>query len=437
MNQPLAAGAERSSLSGLLLLSIAVIGSFAMFAVFMPLQEAAKADLGLSDFQIGLTQGIAAAIPVTLLAIPLGRLVDSANRVRMLLMMGLLWSAGVFVTAFSQGFVTLFIGRMINGVAMTFTLPLAISLAADWCAPTARGRALLLLSIGRIFGTALGFALGGALLGAVGQSLVLPLLSDLAPWRSVHVLYGIASLALCVPLLLLREPQRREISEAGGMALRPALQAIRARRQLLLPLFVGQIAASMAAFASGVWISPVLTRDYGLQPEQFGSWIGGLLLLSGLLGSVLGGLSADWGYKGRIPGGILIGAVVAAIIAVPASLYALMPDFTGCLLALGVLQTSSAITGLVTATAIAVLIPNDLRGVCMGVLFVVGALVGTGLAPTLVTLASDAFGGEAQLRYGLSAVSLIASVLSAIGFVAAARAQVLDPQKIFNPGKVL
>ena len=68
------------------------------------------------------------------------------------------------------------------------------------------------------------------------------------------------------------------------------------------------------------------------------------------------------------------------------------------------------------------LIPNDLRGVCLGVLFVVGALVGTGVAPTLVTLASSLYGGEAYLRYGLTTVAFVASVLSALGYVLAARA---------------
>ena len=404
----------------LLLLALAVTCSFAMQVVFIPLQEAAKLDLGLSDLQIGLAQGFAASIPVALLAIPLGRLVDRANRVRLLWGVAAVWTLGVILTALAHSFTLLFVARMLSGVGVTFALPVAISLAADHCAPSSRGRALLLLSTGRIVGTALAFALGGSLLGVLARA------ADgeaaLAPWRGVQLIFGVASLLLMLPLLLLREPPRREISEVADLALRPALRAIWRRRPLLAPLFLGQIAAAMAVIAAGIWAAPVLARDYGQQPEEFGSWMGGILLLSGLIGSVLGGLSADWGYKGRIRGGLLGGAVVAAVCAIPAALFPLMPGPASFGLLLGILLTSGAITGLVTATAIAVLVPNDLRGVCLGVLFVVGALFGTGLAPTLVTLTSSLFGGEAFLREGLASVAVTASALSAWGFLRAARA---------------
>jgi MFS family permease len=407
----------------LLLLALAVTCSFAMQVVFVPLQETAKLDLGLSDLQISLAQGFAASIPVALLAIPLGRLVDQAHRVRLLLAIALVWTAGVTLTAFASGFAMLFFGRMLSGVAVTFTLPIAISLAADLYGPTARGRALLLLSTGRIVGTAIAFAIGGSLLGVFAAHGGEVAWLGLAPWRSVQLAFGLASVVLILPLLLLREPMRRETSEVSGASLRPALQAIWARRALLGPLYLGQITAAMAVIAAGIWAAPVLTRDYGQQPADFAAWMGAILLLSGLIGSVLGGLSADWGYKGRVRGGLLGGAVAAALCAIPGALFALAPDLTAFGVLLGLLLTSGAITGLVTATAIAVLIPNDLRGVCLGVLFVIGALLGTGLAPTLVTLASSAFGGEAYLRYGLTTVAVVASVISALGYRLAARTE--------------
>jgi len=51
-----------------------------------------------------------------------------------------------------------------------------------------------------------------------------------------------------------------------------------------------------------------------------------------------------------------------------------------------------------------------------------GALVGFGIAPTMVTLISKALGGESQLRFGLVATTLVTSIAGAVGFLAAARA---------------
>jgi hypothetical protein len=79
-----------------------------------------------------------------------------------------------------------------------------------------------------------------------------------------------------------------------------------------------------------------------------------------------------------------------------------------------------AIAGLITATAIAVLVPNELRGVCLGAFIVVGAVFGFGVAPTAVTLVSGVLGGEAHVREGLTAVTLVSSSIAAIGFIAAA-----------------
>ena len=75
-----------------------------------------------------------------------------------------------------------------------------------------------------------------------------------------------------------------------------------------------------------------------------------------------------------------------------------------------------------TATTIAVRVPNELRGVCLGGFVVLGALIGFGVAPTLVSLASRALGGPAQLPWALALVGLLTSAVAWLGFRRAARA---------------
>ena len=405
---------RRTLWGAILVLAIAVTAGATMRTVFSPLQEAAKQAMGLSDVQLGLIQGVAVAVPMALIALPLGWLADHSNRVRILIALSVIWTIGMALTAFAQDFNLLFLARMLAGVAGNFVVPVAISVAADMCMPERRGRSLLVLSLGNVVGGALAFAIGGALLGAAMENAA-PALMGLEPWRSVSLWFAIASAVLTLPLFFLREPERHEVEHANAQ-LKVVAAALWARRGFLLPLLLGQVGVVMADMAAAVWAAPVLIRNYGLTPTEFGGWMGGGLLLAGIVGSVIGGFSADWGHKLKRRGGIVTAAVIAAVIAVPASLYPLAPTTELFGVAFTILMIAGTVAGLVTATAIAVLVPNEERGLCLGAFMILGALIGIGLAPVVVTTASQALGGESQLALALAVTSVVIGVLSLGGF---------------------
>ena len=420
LTEPLAAPPIRRTVWGaILVLALAVTAGATMRTVFSPLQEAVKASMGLSDVQISLIQGLAMAAPMALIALPLGWLTDRTNRMRILLVLSILWTAGMALTAFAQDFTVLFLARMLAGTAGNFVVPVAISVAADLCMPERRGRSLLLLSLGNVTGAALAFAIGGALLGAAVEQHT-PALLGLEPWRETSLWFAIASAILILPLLILREPARHEVEQVNA-PIRAIASALWRRRGFLVPLFIGQVGVVMADMAATVWAAPVLERDYGLTPAEFGGWMGGGLLLAGLVGSVIGGFSADWGQKLARRGGILTGAVIAAVLAIPASLYPIMPSTALFGVAFTLLMVAGTVAGLITATAIAVLIPNEERGLCLGAFMILGALIGIGIAPLVVTLTSQAMGGESQLAMSLAVTSLIIGIASLAGFWLAMR----------------
>src|SRR5690606_26645693 len=100
-------------------------------------------------------------------------------------------------------------------------------------------------------------------------------------------------------------------------------------------------------------------------------------------------------------------------------LYPVMPSITLFGVMFTLLLVGGTVAGLVTATAIAVLVPNEERGLCLGAFMILGALIGLGIAPVIVTLGSQALGGEAYLAQALAMVSVTVSVLSTLGFVVA------------------
>ncbi|QGN53959.1 MFS transporter [Novosphingobium sp. Gsoil 351] len=284
----------------MIVLAIALALGQLMLGVFSAVQEAAKAELGLSDFALSLLNGLAVSIPVAVLSLPVGILVDRGNRVVLMVWTSFGWSVGTLLTAIAENLPLLFAARMLAGVGSNIATTIAISLAADLCLPERRGRSLLLLTIGKYAGTGLAFALGGALLS---QFTTAGGLFDLSAWRSVHLLLGLLSLAGTATLLFLREPPRQEIAIGPSAPLRDTFAELWSYRRFLAPLFLGQLGVFMADASAAIWAAPVLQRSYGLGPGDFAGWMGLVIFGAGILGALIGGFAADLGQRRTRQGG--------------------------------------------------------------------------------------------------------------------------------------
>jgi len=407
----------RRALTPLLALALALAIGFTIMGSFSTVQEGAKAELGLSDYHLSLIQGLGAALPLALFSIPIGIAVDRANRVRLLIALSVVWTLGTLLTALAADVPTLFAARMMAGIGTTGALTAALSLVGDYCAPAQRGRGMLIVTLGKTLGQAAGFALAGALFGLFVSGAAPAFFGDVAPWRGTHYALAILGALLMLPLLLLREPARREVATGTHAPFKTVASALWTRRRFLIPLFAGQVSVVMADAAAGIWAAPVLSRSYGLQPQDFAGWLGALIFGAGIIGAVLGGPAADIGHKSGRRGGILIGAVIAAGLGIPAALFPLSPSVTGFAVAIGALILCGTVTGLITSVALTVLVPNEMRGLCIGAFIAVAGLIGFGVAPTLVAATSGLLGGEAHLAEALAIVGVVVSALSFIAFL--------------------
>ncbi len=405
----------------LLALALAMAVGFTMMGAFGTVQEGAKAELHLSDYTLSLIQGLSAALPLAVFSIPIGIMVDRYNRVRMMIALAFVWTLGTVLTGLAHSVPLLFVARMLTGIGTTGALTAALSLCADFCVPTQRGRAMLIVNLGKSLGVALALALSGALFGLFAHGRAPAWFAGMMPWRSVHLCLAVVSVLAILPLFLLREPVRQEVAAGTHAPFKVVAGELWARREFLIPLFIGQISVVMADAAAGIWVSPVLSRTFHLQPDQFAGWMGALLFGAGVVGAIVGGLSADRGQKSGRRGGLLIGAILAAALGVPAALFPIMPSVPLFGVAVGLLVTCGAVTGVVTSVALTVLIPNELRGLCIGAFIAIAGLIGYGLAPTLVAAASGMLGGEAHLAQGLAIVGVVTSAISVVAFTMAMR----------------
>ena len=332
-----------------------------------------------------------------------------------LILMAVGWTLGTFVTALAPSPAILFLGRMLTAIGTTGGLTAVLSLASDYCRPEQRGTAIIIPNISKTAGIAAGFAVAGLLLGGITAH-SLPAIFGASPWRSAQWMLGIGGAILILPLLLLREPQRHEVEAGPSAPFIIVLAELKSRSGWIIPLFAGQTSVVMADAAAGIWVSPVLERYYHLHPGEFAGWLGAIVFGTGIVGSIIGGLVADMGQKSRVRGGLMVGAIVAALIGVPSSLFPVMPSVATLALAIGSLMLAGSVTAMVASVALTVWLPNELRGLGIGAFIAIAGLIGFGVAPSLVTLVSGWLGGETFLNVALAIVGAAVSLVSVAGF---------------------
>jgi MFS family permease len=418
------------------LVTLALFTGTAARVALSPIQELVKTDLHMTDNQIALLQGFAVALPLALVSIPIGSLVDRSHRKTLLTGLALLCAAGSALSAFAMDFATMFTARMLVGIAIAGAIPAAISMASDLSSTGVRGRAMSTLALGQVLGSAATYAVVGVLLSALPELFSERLgITSLAPWRLVQLVFALVMTLLGFMLLALHEPARQESGRAQGGDMRAALRELWDYRRLLIPLVIGVTTIGMADAAASIWAVPVLTRSFHLEPVDFGSWMGLVMLISGLGGVVAGGLLADYGQRLAGRGGILLGAAVAAGLSIPAAFFPVMGGVFGFATLFAVLLGAGACAGIVSTSAVAVLLPNELRGLCSSVLSAVGTVVAFGLAPSLVSVAAQLTGHGDDIRWPLAAVGAATSAIGLLAFLYSMRvARTRDPMTSHGAG---
>lgn len=122
-----------------------------------------KADLNLSDAQIGLLYGTAFALFYGVFGVPLSKLADAWHRVRTLWGGLLFWSAMTALSGLSGSFVHLGMARMGVGIGEASASPAAISLLGDLFDKRQRSTILSLYTTGSYLGIGASLVVGGAI----------------------------------------------------------------------------------------------------------------------------------------------------------------------------------------------------------------------------------------------------------------------------------
>ena len=212
-----------------------------------------------------------------------GLLADRVNRLHMLAIAVAFWSVLTAAGAWAAGFWSLLLVRSVTGLGEAAYATVAPALLADEFAPRLRSRVMSVFNAAIPVGAAVGFVIGSAVGGTWG-------------WKHAFLVAGGPGLVLAALIYMLRDPPRGTMEGHAVAAHAPPTVAAllttwanaRWRRCTL------GYAAQTACFGSlGYWTPLYLEKSKGIGGAVGGSTFGAIIVVTGLLGTMLGGWWSD------------------------------------------------------------------------------------------------------------------------------------------------
>jgi MFS family permease len=210
LQEPEAPLPEASSYSWyvLMVLVIVYILNFIDRQILSILAVDIKADLGLTDADMGFLGGAAFAVFYALFGIPLGRLADNWSRVKLLSIGLALWSIMTALSGFARNQAELTMARMGVGVGEATASPTAYSLISDYFPKRQRATALAIYSSGLYIGGGVSLFLGALIVQSWDAAYPQGGPLGLVGWHAAFVAVGIPGVLVALWVATLREPVR-------------------------------------------------------------------------------------------------------------------------------------------------------------------------------------------------------------------------------------
>lgn len=344
------------------------------------LQESIKADLDLSDSQLGLLTGFAFALFYVTAGIPIARWADRSNRRNIVALALFVWSFMTAVSSVVQNYAQLLLARIGVGVGEAGGSPPSHSIISDMFPPERRATALGIYSTGVNIGILFGFLFGGWL-------------NEFFGWRVAFLVVGIPGVVLALLVrFTLREPVRG-ISEArrASADMVPTGQVVSLLWRLKTFRHMA-FAASLNAFAGyGVanWTASFMIRSHGMSTGELGTWLALIIGFGGAVGVLGGGMLADRLGARDMRWYLWLPALVG-LVALPfaGSVYLADSAYTALML----MAIPAVMSNVYLGSTIAIshrLVGLRMRALASAMLFFVLNIIGLGGGPWVIGVVSD------------------------------------------------
>jgi predicted MFS family arabinose efflux permease len=382
-------GERTGSLWALILLTMVYGLSIVDRSIFGLLLQPIKQEFQFSDTMLGLIGSVGFAFTYALAGLPLSRLADRLNR-KKAIALGL--ATYSLITALTGGCVTAFqlaTARVGLAIGEAVVLPAATALISDYYPRKSRARAMGVLGAGPPLATLFGFSIAGAVSQSFG-------------WRGAYVSVGMLGLVLAVIVqFTMTEPQRGQSEETtpdrSPMSLSSTLRFLLGQRSYAL-LIAGAVLMACTMASLGAWGPAFLGRVHGLSGRELGLDLGLIGGAGGIVGTVAGGFCPDLVGRRAFKWKLLVPAASCLLAAPSLLLFLFAPSL------------SLAFTGLTLCTAFVAaqygglfatlqsVVKVSVRAFSVSVFLVFTTVIGVGLGPLAVGIATDSLTAEFAQR---------------------------------------
>jgi MFS family permease len=372
-----------------------------------------KADLGLTDSELGLMGGLAFALFYTGLGIPVAMLADRFSRTWIMTVALVIWSGMTAASGLATNFWQLFTARLGVGVGEAGGVAPAYSLISDYFPPGQRARAMSVYSFGIPIGSAIGIVFGG-------------IIASLIDWRYAFFIVGLAGIVIApIFRMTIKEPPRGQYDRQRKDTKAPGLKLIfstLAGKPSFWLLSLGASFSSMMGYGVFFWLPSFFVRSFNLTLLNASLFYGAVLLIGGLAGIWAGGWLGDRFGQGNRANYAKIPAI-AFVCTVPFYVLAILSPTL--VLTFVVLLVPTAL-GLVwlgpVISAIQHLVRPDMRATASAIFLFINNLIGIGMGTYAIGALSDSLTaqfGDESLRYSILAGTGFYIIAASLFFLAA------------------
>ncbi|MEM8983837.1 MAG: MFS transporter [Pseudomonadota bacterium] len=390
------------------ILTLAYILSFVDRYILGLLIEPIKADLELTDTQIGWLLGPAFAIFYATMGLPLGYAADRARRTWIVAAGIFIWSFATAASGLASKFWHMFAARMSVGVGEATLGPCAMSMIADSFPRERRGRPIAFYTAALSVGAGIASLVSASVLtwAKTVPEISIPIVGAVAPWQLTFFIVGAPGLLLAVLFLTLREPKRQvqvQTSAKTNSTFGMMLSHVGDRWYVYASFLAFPCLMTINAYMQG-WYAPMFERTWGWPAEKYALVNAVVLLAVGPLTVNVAGWLNDKLYAAGRRDAPLVILICGAALIIPTGIAApLMPSaelaFAWIVFNTVGIATASAtgVTGLLNIT------PSEIRGQVSALYYLTISMAGLFLGPPTVGYLSDLWGND-KLNLATAAV---------------------------------
>lgn len=379
-----------------------------------------KADLDISDTQMGVLMGFAFAIFYTIMGVPIGKLADQYSR-RWIITVGVFfWSLMTAACGLSKSFWQLFAARVGVGIGEAALTPAAYSMIADYFHPSKLGRALGIYSSGVFVGAGLAFIIGGYIVNLIANAsaVTLPIVGEMALWQLTFIIVGLPGIFVALLTLSVKEPKRRltEIEQkySSKVSFSKTLKYIRSHLKTFAGHFIGFSMLALTFNATAAWGPTMFIRKFDWSTADAGYVLGINILIFGTAGIIAGGWFSDRLIQRDCKDATQITGIISALGTAPSIiLIGLLPSATLVSICFAFFMFFASFGYGAAAAALQMITPNEMRAQVSALYLFFINLLGLGLGPTAVALLTDYVFKDLQ-AVGMS-IAVTAGVAAVLG----------------------